>query len=402
VGRDLNQKESGADMVNFEKAKRLRRLPPYLFKEIDRKKAEAKAKGVDIIDLGVGDPDLPTPPHIIRALKDAADDPNNHRYPSYSGMRAFRESVAQWFKKRFDVELNPEEEVVSLIGSKEGIAHFPLAFINPGGLALVPSPAYPVYHNATLFADGESHFMPLLRENNFLPDLAAIDHRVAEKARVMFINYPNNPTAAVADRGFFSHVVDFAKTHDIVVCHDAAYMEMAFDGHRPLSFLQVDGAKDVGIEFHSLSKTYNMTGWRVGFAVGNREAIEGLGAIKSNIDSGVFQAVQLASIAALQGDQTCVRDMVEVYERRRDIMVKGLKGAGYDVDLPKATFYLWVSTPKGYSSTEITTRLLEEAGLVVTPGNGFGESGEGYFRIALTQKEERLREAIERLRRITI
>ena len=381
----------------FEKAERLKKLPPYLFKEIDRKKSEVRARGVDIIDLGIGDPDLPTPPHIIEALKKAAEDPGNHRYPSYSGMGDFKEAVAKWYQERFGVELDPDTEVVSLIGSKEGIAHFPLAFVNPGDVALVPAPAYPVYHIATMFAGGESYFMPLLSENRFLPDLNAIPDKITSRARIMFINYPNNPTSAVADLEFFRKVVEFARNNNILVCHDAAYTEMAFDGYRPPSFLAADGAKEVGIEFHSLSKTYNMTGWRIGFAVGNREAIDGLGAIKSNIDSGVFQAVQMAGIEAIRGDQSCVRDMVQVYSRRRDLMVKGLQDVGFEVESPRATFYLWIKVPEGYTSAELTERLLEDAGLVVTPGNGFGEPGEGYFRIALTQKRARLAEAVERL-----
>jgi LL-diaminopimelate aminotransferase len=382
----------------FELADRLKKLPPYLFKEIDRKKAEVMSGGVDIIDLGVGDPDLPTPPHIIEALKRAADEPANHRYPTYSGMNDFKEVVAQWYGKRFNVKLDSKKEVVTLIGSKEGLAHFPLAFVNPGDTALIPTPAYPVYHIATLFAGGESFFMPLLSENNFLPDLDAIPGETASRARIMFINYPNNPTSAVADLGFFDRVIEFARENEILVCHDAAYTEMSFDGFRAPSFLEADGAKEVGVEFHSLSKTYNMTGWRIGFAVGNRKAIEGLGAIKSNIDSGVFQAVQLAGIEALMGDQSCVREMIQVYSNRRNLMVKGLRDAGYEVESPKATFYLWVRVPEGLTSTEVATQLLENAGVVVTPGNGFGEPGEGYFRIALTQKRERLAEAVERIK----
>jgi LL-diaminopimelate aminotransferase len=377
-------------------------LPPYLFKEIDRKKAEVMARGVDIIDLGVGDPDLPTPPNIIKALKKAADDPANHQYPSYSGMNTFKEAVAKWYQERFGVKLDPATEVVSLIGSKEGIAHFPLAFIDPGDVVLIPTPAYPVYNTATIFAGGRSHFMPLLKENAFLPDLDAIPGEVAVKAKLMFLNYPNNPTSAVADPDFFKQVVEFAHKHRILVCHDAAYTEMAFDGYHSPSFLEVDGAKEVGLEFHSLSKTYNMTGWRIGFAVGNQEGIDGLGAIKSNIDSGVFQAVQMAGIEAIQGDQSCVRDMIRVYTGRRDLMVQGLRDAGFQLDPPKATFYLWVETPDGYTSAQFAGRLLEEAGLVVTPGNGFGDPGEGYFRIALTQKRERLSEAAERLKAIKL
>jgi LL-diaminopimelate aminotransferase len=387
-------------MKRFEKAERLRQLPPYLFKEIDRKKAEVRSRGVDIIDLGVGDPDLPTPEHIIRALKRAADDPANHRYPSYSGLNTFKETVAEWYRERFGVVLDASTEVVSLIGSKEGIAHFPLAFINPGDLALVPSPAYPVYNIATIFAGGESFFMPLLSENRFLPDLKSIPEEIAARAKILFINYPNNPTSAIADLDFFKQVVAFAEKHDILVCHDAAYTEMAFDGYRPPSFLEVEGAKEVGIEFHSLSKTYNMTGWRIGFAVGNPIAVEGLGAIKSNIDSGVFQAVQVAGIEAIKGDQACVEEMSRIYTERRDVMVRGLRDSGFEVETPKATFYLWIKVPEGYSSAQLATRLLEEAGLVVTPGNGFGEPGEGYFRMALAQKKERLEEAVKRLKKM--
>ncbi len=389
-------------MANFEAAERLKKLPPYLFKEIDRKKAEVKARGVDIIDLGVGDPDLPTPKHIIDALKTAVDNPAHHQYPSYSGMMEFKEAVAQWYGERFNVNLDPATEVVSLIGSKEGIAHFPLAFINPGDVALVPTPAYPVYHIATLFAGGESFFMPLLSENRFLPDLNAIPDDVAARAKVMFINYPNNPTSAIAEPDFFKRVIEFAEKNEIIVCHDAAYTEMAFDGYKPPSFLEFDGAKEVGMEFHSLSKTYNMTGWRIGFAVGNPKAIEGLGGIKSNIDSGVFEAVQKAGIEAIRGDQACVKEMNQIYTERRDLMVDALHDAGFEVESPKATFYLWIRVPQGYTSAQMASRLLEEAGLVVTPGNGFGDPGEGYFRIALTQTKERLAEAIDRLKKIGI
>ncbi len=384
------------------RAQRLRRLPPYLFKAIDEKKAAVKARGVDIIDLGVGDPDLPTPPHILEAMKKALDDPSNHRYPSYSGMLEFREAVAQWYHERFGVSVAPEREVISLIGSKEGIAHFPLALVDTGDRVLVPSPAYPVYHIATLFAGGESYVMPLEERRGFLPDLDSIPEEVAVSSKVMFINYPNNPTSAVASREFFERVVEFAMRYKIVVCHDAAYTELAFDGYRPLSFLQVDGAKEVGVEFHSLSKTYNMTGWRIGFAVGNPDAISALGDIKSNIDSGVFQAVQWAAIEALRGDQGCVEEMIRVYQERRDLMVQGLREAGFEVTPPKATFYLWVKVPEGYTSAGMTEHLLEKAGVVVTPGNGFGEPGEGFFRIALTQDKARLEEAVNRMKQVVL
>jgi LL-diaminopimelate aminotransferase len=381
----------------IQKAGRLKQLPPYLFMEIDRLKAEVQAKGMDIIDLGVGDPDLPTPDHILKKLTQTAMDPRNHRYPSYSGMNDFRKSVAAWYQRRFGVSLDPEKEVVTLIGSKEGIAHFPLAFLDPGDIALVPSPAYPVYHIGTLFAGGQSYFLPLLKENGFLPDLSQISAETAGRSRILFLNYPNNPTSAVADRAFFEQVVRFALEYRIIVCHDAAYSEIAYNGYRPMSFLEVPGAKEVGIEFHSLSKTYNMTGWRIGFAVGNARLIEGLSQIKSNIDSGAAQAIQWAGIEALEGPQDGLSKLNTIYQKRRDLMVAGLRKIGLGIEPPKATFYLWIECPKGYSSTQTTLHLLEKTGIVTTPGNGFGEPGEGYFRISLTVPEERLKEAVERL-----
>ncbi|UCG81840.1 MAG: LL-diaminopimelate aminotransferase [Desulfobacterales bacterium] len=384
----------------MEKAERLKRLPPYLFKEIDRQKEEVRAKGMDIIDLGVGDPDLPTPPHIIEASQRAASDPANHRYPSYSGMHDFNAAVARWYQRRFGVELDPGEEVVTLIGSKEGIAHIPLAFIDPGDVALVASPGYPVYHIGTQFAGGEAYYMDLLKENGFLPDLKVISQEIAEKAKIMFINYPNNPTAAVATREFFESVVAFAEEYNVIVCHDAAYSEMAFDGFRPMSFLELQGAKSVGIEFHSLSKTYNMTGWRIGFAVGCTDVINALGQVKSNIDSGAFQAVQIAGITALEGGQACVEEMRQTYAERRDILVEGLHAAGLSIEKPRATFYLWVEVPQGYTSAGFASLLLTEAGIVTTPGNGFGAAGEGYVRMALTVDRDRIREAVKRIERI--
>jgi LL-diaminopimelate aminotransferase len=391
----------GTELI-FEKAERLKRLPPYLFKEIDRQKEAVRAKGVDIIDLGVGDPDIPTPPHIIDALKKAAEDPANHRYPSYSGMHDFNAAVARWYKRRFDVDLDPGNEVVTLIGSKEGIAHIPLAFIDPGDVALVASPGYPVYNIGTQFAGGKSYFMDLLKGNDFLPDLKAIPPDVAKKAKIMFINYPNNPTAAVATRSFFESVVAFAAEYDIIICHDAAYSEMSFDDYRPMSFLQVEGARSVGIEFHSLSKTYNMTGWRIGFAVGHEQVIGALGQVKSNIDSGAFQAVQIAGITALEGDQSCVEEMRRIYAQRRDILVSGLQSVGLSVEKPRATFYLWIEVPPGYTSAQFASLLLRKAGIVSTPGNGFGEAGEGYVRMALTVNQERIREAVERIKGIDL
>ena len=376
---------------------RLKQLPPYLFKEIDRLKVEVQSKGVDVIDLGVGDPDLPTPAHILNRMNQATLDPKNHRYPSYSGMNEFLKVVASWYQRRFGVTLDPETEVVTLIGSKEGIAHFPLAFLNPGDLSLITSPGYPVYHIGTLFAGGQSYFLPLLKENRFLPDLSQIPKEVAGRAKIMFLNFPNNPTAAVADRAFFEQVVRFARENQVIVAHDAAYSEIAYDGYRPLSFMEIPGAKEVGIEFHSLSKTYNMTGWRIGFAVGHARLIAGLSQIKSNIDSGAAQAIQWAGIEALEGPQDCLTELNGIYQKRRDLMVAGLKKIGLRVEVPKATFYLWIECPKGYTSTQTTLHLLEQTGIVTTPGNGFGDPGEGYFRISLTVPEERLKEAVVRL-----
>jgi LL-diaminopimelate aminotransferase len=381
-------------------ADRLRRLPPYLFAEIDRKKRDVRARGVDVIDLGIGDPDLPTPPHIVRALQTAAAKPEHHRYPSYEGMPAFRQAVARWYGLRFGVALDPETEVLTLVGSKEGTAHMPLAFVNPGDVVLVPDPGYPVYSAGAWFAGGECHFMPLRRQNGFLPDLGAIPADVARRAKLMYLNYPNNPTAAVASAAFFKGVVEFARRFNLLVCHDAMYSELHFDGYDPPSFLATDGARDVGVEFHSLSKTYSMTGWRLGFCVGNRDAVAGLGKIKTNVDSGVFQAVQEAGIAALTGPQDVAERYRRTYEERRDVAVAGLRKLGWEVDVPKGAFFVWAPVPHRTDSREFATRLLEEAGVVVTPGVGFGPSGEGFYRIALTLGAERIAEAMERLQKL--
>ena len=384
----------------YEMAKRIKDLPPYLFARIDRMKQEAIQKGVDIINLGVGDPDLPTPPAIVRRLQSAVGESKNHQYPSYEGLLKFRQAVARWYQRRFGVNLDPVSEVLTLIGSKEGIGHFPLAFLNPGDIALIPSPGYPVYHAGTLFAGGQSHFMPLLRENGFLPDLSRIPKGVLKKAKVLFLNYPNNPTSATADGSFFEQVVAFAKRNRLIVCHDAAYSEIFFDGHRPMSFLEVKGAKEIGIEFHSLSKTFNMTGWRIGFAVGNHKILGGLGKIKSNLDSGVFQAVQEAGIEAMESGDHLAEEIRKTYQERRDLMVSGLKRIGLEVEFPKATFYLWVAVPRGYHSAQFTALLLSKTGIVTTPGKGFGDSGEGYIRMALTVKRERLAEALRRMEQV--
>jgi len=387
-------------MLKIEKAERLKQLPPYLFAELDRKKEAVRAKGVDVIDIGVGDPDQPTPDHIIESLCQAAHEPRFHRYPSYSGMNDFRKAVAIWYQKRLGVTLDPLQEVVSLIGSKEGIAHIPLAFINPGDVVLVPSPAYPVYKTATIFADGIPYEMPLLQENGFLPDLEIIPAEVLQKAKMIFLNYPNNPTAATATPEFFAQVVAFANRHNIMVCHDYAYSEMAYDGYQPPSFLATPGAMEVGIEFHSLSKTYNMTGWRIGWAAGRREIVAGLGQIKSNIDSGIFEAIQMAGIEAMRDDDAWLARMRALYTERRDVVVAGLAKLGLKTTAPKATFYVWVEVPKGYNSASFVTHLLEKCGICATPGNGFGSPGEGYFRIALTVDKARLQEALDRIAKI--
>ncbi len=378
-----------------EVSKRIKQLPPYLFAEIDRLKEEVINKGVDVIDLGVGDPDIPTPEEIVEVGKNAVEKPENHRYPSYVGMYEFRRAVSDWYKRRFGVELDPDTEVVSLIGSKEGIAHLPLAYIDGGDYALVPDPGYPVYPVAVMFAGGEVYRMPLKEENGFLPELDAIDRDVLNKTKLMYIGYPNNPTSAVATEEFYKKVVELAKEFDFIVASDNAYSEIAYDGYKPISFLEVKGAKDVGIEFHSLSKTFNMTGWRIGFAVGNREIIAALGKVKTNIDSGIFQAVQEAGIYALDNAEELNGRIIKVFQQRRDKMAEALEKAGFEFEKPLATFYFWVKVPKGFTSSEFTKKLLQEKGIVVTPGNGFGEAGEGYFRISITNR--RIEEAVRRI-----
>ena len=386
----------------FSKAKRIQELPPYLFAEIDRKKRAAQAKGVDLIDLGIGDPDIPTPGRIIQRLSETATKPANHRYPSSSGMMEFRQAVADWYARRFGVTLDPATEVVSLIGSKEGVANMAVAYVDPGDVVLVPTPAYPVYEIGTKFNGGSVHFLPLRRENGFLPDLAGIPSDVLQRAKMLWINYPNNPTGAVADESFFKEAVEFAHKHNVVLCHDAAYTELGFDGYRAPSILQVDGAKEVAIEFHSLSKTFNMTGWRIAMAVGSAELVGTLGQVKSNVDSGVFQPVQEAAIVALEYAEEFLAPIREVYQERRDTVVDGLHRAGFELPPPRATFYVWLPVPGGWTSTDFTARLLDEAGIVTTPGNGFGEPGEGFIRMTLCSPAERLKEAVERLQQLSL
>ncbi len=375
---------------------RLQKLPPYLFAELDRRKKAVLAKGVDLISLGVGDPDKPTPQHIINAAKAALDIPSHHKYPFGSGLSQFRDAVSKFMKTRFDVDVDASTEIYSLIGSKEGIGHLPFGVVDAGDVVLVPDPGYPVYQGATILADAEVHYMPLLAENNYLPDLEAIPTNVLNRAKLMFIGYPNNPTSASASEAFFKEVVAFAEKNQIIVAHDNAYSEMYY-GKPPISFLSTPGAKEVGVEFHSLSKTYNMTGWRIGWVCGNKDVVKQLGTVKDNFDSGAFEVVQAAGIAALTGPQDCVAEMRKLYKGRRDVFVPALKKMGWDLNTPDATFYVWAKTPGGMKSMDTVGRILEEASVMSTPGNGFGPSGEGYIRFALTVDEPRLAEAIERI-----
>ena len=384
--------------IQIEAADRLKKLPPYLFAEIDRMKRELIAQGKDVIDLGVGDPDLPTPSFIVEALDQASKNPANHRYALDQGMPELRRAIASWYKQRFGVILNPDREVLPLIGSKEGIGHVPLALINPGDLVLVPDPGYPVYKSATWFAGGEVHLAPLLEENDYLVDFGSLEEDVLGRTKMLFLNYPNNPTAACAGKDFFSNAIKHAREYGFVICHDAAYTEIAYDGFEPMSFLQMDGAKEVGIEFHSLSKTFNMTGWRIGFACGNSKILELLGKVKSNLDSGIFQAIQWAGVKALTEGGDFAKKNSQIYERRRNLLVDGLNAIGWRVSKPKATFYVWASVPPGSTSQEFASRLLKEANVVVTPGNGFGPNGEGYFRMSLTLPENRIGEALKRIK----
>ena len=380
-------------------AKRLEKIPPYLFAEIDRKRDEMVTKGVDIINMGVGDPDKPTPHHIVQAMHAGIDDPATHNYPPYQGTKDFREAAVRWMERRFGVTgLNPSTEVVSSIGSKEAIHNTFLAFVEPGDYTLIPDPGYPVYRTSTIFAGGEFHTMPLQPERGFLPDLDAIPQEVARQAKLLWINYPNNPTGALATLEFFEELVAYCQQYDILLCHDHAYSEMAYEGYKPPSVLQIPGAKEVAIEFHSLSKSYNMTGWRVGFVVGSAHGIKGLGQVKTNVDSGVFKAIQRAAIAAYSTTEEDLQAVMSVYQNRRDIIVEGLQSLGWPIVAPKATLYVWVPVPQGYSSAEFVTLLLDKCGIIVPPGNGYGAAGEGFFRIALTVPDERMHAAIQRMK----
>jgi LL-diaminopimelate aminotransferase len=385
----------------MEFSQRIESLPPYLFVEISQKIARKKAQGEKVISFAIGDPDLPTPPHIIERLCQTAWDPANHRYPETAGLFELRQAIAQWYQNRFGITLDPAKEVLPVIGSKEGLAHIAFCFIDPGDIALIPDPAYPVYSISTTLAGGKPYFIPLLEENNFLPRLEQIPPEVAQKAKLLWINYPNNPTGGIAELDFFEKVVEFARKYHLIICHDAAYTEVAFDGYKPPSLMQVSGAKGIGIEFHSFSKSYNMTGWRIGMAIGNAEIINALMRLKSNLDSGIPQAIQYAAIEAIKGQQDCIEEHNAIYQRRRDRLIEVLNRIGLKAHLPKAGLFIWVRVPPGYTSRDFATQLLDKVGIVVTPGSGYGSHGEGYIRLSLTLPDEKLEEGLKRLKKAT-
>ncbi len=378
-------------------SKRVEGLPPYLFREITRKITEKRAKGEEVISFAIGDPDCPTPTHIINSLCQAAQNPSNHQYPESDGLPELRRAIAGWYEKRFGVSLDADKEVLPLVGAKEGVVHAALCFIDPGDIALVPDPGYPPYAMGTILADGRPYYMPLTEENDFLPDLETIPSDVIKQAKLLWINYPNNPTGAVAELDFFNRVVKFARQYDLAVCHDGPYTEVAFDDYQPVSFIQAEGAMETGIEFHSLSKSYNMTGWRIGMAVGNADMIDALKRVKSNIDSGIPQAIQYAAIEALAGPQDSVREQSLRYQRRRDLVVDMLNDIGLETRRPKAGLYVWTKVPGNYTSLEFANELLEQVGVVVTPGIGYGQNGEGYIRISLTISDANLVKGLSRL-----
>ncbi|MCG8431579.1 MAG: LL-diaminopimelate aminotransferase [Candidatus Omnitrophica bacterium] len=382
-------------------SKRLQSLPPYLFVEIDKAKRKAREEGRDVIDLGIGDPDQPTPEYIIRSLQAAAEDPANHRYALDAGMPALRREIAEWFRKRFGVAFDPQNEILPTIGSKEAIAHLPLAFLNSAEVSLVPDPCYPPYRNGTTLAGGVPQMMPLRPENAFLPDYTEVPREVLSRARLLYLNYPNNPTAACADKDFYAQTVDFARRNGLIIVSDLAYSEIAYDGYLPPSIFEVEEARECAIELHSLSKTFNMTGWRIGWACGNSRILTGLAKVKANVDSGIFSAVQVAAITALKESDEHIRAMRAMYQKRRDTLLAGLAGLGWEVPSVKATFYVWIKVPGENDSIRYASRILREADIVVTPGVGFGEAAEGYIRMALTVPEERLREAVERLGKLS-
>ncbi len=380
-----------------ELAKRVQQLPPYLFVNISRAIAEKTARGIDVVSFGIGDPDLPTPDRVLDALDRGARKPANHRYPESEGLPEFREAVARFYDRRFGVKLDPESEAINLIGAKEGIAHAALCFIDPGDISISPDPAYPVYEIGTMFAGGETHFVPLREEKGYLVDFSEILTDVARKAKTIWLNYPNNPTGAVADLAYFEEAVAYAKEFDLYLLHDACYTEVTFDGYVAPSVLQVPGAREVAMEFHSLSKTANMTGWRVGAAVGNSEMVDALMRVKSNIDSGLSQAIQEMGIEALELPKEWLECNNEVYRRRRDRVVAALNEIGLEATTPLATLYIWTRIPEGYTSGEFAEKMLEERDVVVTPGSSYGPSGEGYIRLSLTIPDDQIDEGIRRI-----
>ncbi len=378
-------------------AQRVQQLPPYLFAEISRKMAVKRAEGVDVVSFGIGDPDLPTPAHVIQALKDAADLPANHRYPESEGLPELRRTMSEWYERRFGVSFDPAKEVLPLIGSKEGVGHVSLCFLDPGDTALLPDPAYPVYAVGTMFAGGSAYPMPMDEESGWLPDLDAIPADVAHRARVIWLNYPNNPTGAIANEAFFERVIHFARRYDVMVLHDLAYADVAYDGYIPPSIMQLPGAREVGIEFNSLSKTYNMTGWRVGMVVGNPAMVDALARVKSNLDSGIPQAIQQMAIAAMTGPQEMIADHNRIYQQRRDRVCDALREIGLRAPRPKASLYIWAKIPDGETSIGFAGRLLDDTGVVVTPGIGYGAQGEGYVRLSLTTPDASIDEGLRRL-----
>jgi len=379
-------------------SRRLDGLAPYLFAEIERKIAEKRKAGVEVISLGIGDPDIPTPSYIVEEMQRQVADARNHRYPSNWGLPEFRQAVADFYQRRFGVALDPEREVFPVLGAKEGLAHICLALLDPGDLALVPDPGYPVYAAGSVIAGGQVRYLTLRPENGFLPDLDEVTDEEAKRAKVLFLGYPNNPTAAVVKEGFFEQVVAFAKKYDLAVVHDNAYSELTYDGYVAPSFLSVPGAKEVGVEFFSLSKPFNMTGWRVGFAVGNHEILAHLWRLKTNMDSGMFDALQRTAAFILNGPWDFVREMCEVYRRRRDLLAEALESVGMQVPKPKATVYMWVPVPEGYTSASFSEHVLEQAAVVVTPGRGYGPAGEGFVRLSLTTPDDLISEAVRRIR----
>ena len=384
-------------MTSF-KSKRLEQIPPYLFAQINKKKAELIKSGVKVIDLGIGDPDLPTPKHIVAKLVEEMNNPANFRYPDYSGCWEFREAVADFYRRQYQVELDPETEVLALIGSKEGIAHLIPALTDPEDYVLIPDPSYSVYRMATLLANGKPFMMPLKEENNFQPVFEDIPEDVLKQAKLMFLNYPGNPTAATVDLPFFQKAIDFAKEHQFPIAHDSAYNMVTFDGYKAPSILQVKGAKDVAVEFGSLSKTYNMTGWRIGYAVGNKEILKSLSIVKGNTDTGQFIPIQKAAAFALQSNQTCIATHNLIYQERMDAVLNALETIGIAAKKPLASFFVWANVPQGFTSVDFVDRVLEQTGVIVTPGNAFGPSGEGYFRISLSVPTQQLNEAIDRIK----